>query len=86
MNVGGYASAEADRADGTGDARSSIRRAASRLYHQLHDVLARDQPYLWTVQVASKWAVNRRVQNVNVSNGLGLFLWYPGPTAWWLKE
>ncbi|HYO78844.1 MAG TPA: hypothetical protein VE010_20450, partial [Thermoanaerobaculia bacterium] len=56
------------------------------LHHQLHEVLARDQPYLWTVQVAEKWAVNKRVQNVAVSNGLGLYHWVPGPRAWWLAD
>jgi peptide/nickel transport system substrate-binding protein len=85
LNVGGYASAEADALIEQGRVEPDRARRAD-IYHQLHELLARDQPYLWTVQVASKWVVNRRVQNVRVSNGLGLFLWYPGPLAWWLKE
>ena len=85
LNVGGYRSEEADRL--IEEARREGDRARrADLYHQLHEVLARDQPYLWTVQVASKWGVNRRVQNVQVSKGLGLFLWYPGPFAWWLTQ
>jgi peptide/nickel transport system substrate-binding protein len=84
MNVGGYKNAEADQLmDEAREEFDPARRA--ELYHQLHDVIARDQPYLFTMQIASKWAVNRRVQNVRVSKGLGLFLWYPGPYAWWLK-
>ena len=84
MNVVGYANEEADQL--LEDARAELdpqRRAY--LYHQFHEVLARDQPYLWTVQVSEKWAVNKRVQNVKVARGLGLFAWYPGPRAWWLK-
>jgi len=85
LNVGGYASAEAD--DLIEQGRVEFDRAHRvELYRQIHELLARDQPYLWTVQVASKWAVNRRAQNVKVSNGLGLFLWYPGQMEWWLKE
>ena len=85
LNVGGYASAEADELIEQG--RVEFDRAHRvELYRQIHELLARDQPYLWTVQVASKWAVNRRAQNVKVSNGLGLFLWYPGQLEWWLKE
>jgi peptide/nickel transport system substrate-binding protein len=84
MNIGGYKSAEADQL--IDEARRELDPARrAELYHQLHDVVARDQPYLFTMQIASKWAVNRRVQNVRVSKGLGLFLWYPGPYAWWLK-
>lgn len=81
LNVGRYASADADRL--LEQARIEFdpaRRAA--LYHQLHALLARDQPYLWMVQVSSKWGVSRRVQNVHASHGVGLFHHYPGPFAW----
>ena len=81
LNVGGYKSAQADRLLDT--ARVELDRGRrTQMYHDLHGLLARDQPYLWTVQVATKWAVNRRIENVRTSNGLGLFLWYPGPYAW----
>ena len=52
------------------------------LFHQLHAILAADQPYTWTIQPAQKWAVSRRVQNVRVSHGYGLYLWYPGALEW----
>jgi len=55
------------------------------LFHRLHQILARDQPYLWTVQVAMKWAVNKRVNNVHIAKGFGLYNWYPGSRAWWLS-
>jgi peptide/nickel transport system substrate-binding protein len=84
MNVTGYANEEADQLMEEASAElDPVRRLD--LYHQLHEVLARDQPYLWTIQVAEKWGVNRRVQNVQMAKGYGLFLWYPGSRAWWLK-
>ena len=85
FNVGGYSNPEVDELIQRG--RVELDHAYRvQIYHHLHELLARDQPYLWTVQVASKWAVNKRVQNVRVGNGLGLFLWYPGPLGWWLKQ
>ncbi len=85
LNIAGYVSAEADELIEQG--RTEFDPARRRqIYHQLHDVIARDQPYLFTVQVAFKWAVTRRVQSVRVSKGLGLFLWHPGPFAWWLRR
>lgn len=85
LNAVGYKSPEAD--DLIERARREFDRTRrAELYHQLHELLARDQPYLWTVQVATKWAVNRRLQNVKASPaGLGLYVWYPGPRAWWVK-
>lgn len=85
MNVTGYASDEADRLmDEAARELDPARRID--LYHQLHDVLARDQPYLWTVQVAEKWAVNRRVKNVQVAKGFGLFHWHPDSQGWWIGK
>jgi peptide/nickel transport system substrate-binding protein len=84
MNVTGYKNDEADQLMDAA-ARELDPAARVALYHQLHDVLARDQPYLWAMQVAEKWAVNRRVQNVRVAKGYGLFHWYPDSRAWWLQ-
>jgi peptide/nickel transport system substrate-binding protein len=56
----------------------------TKLYQQLHAVLAADQPYTWTVQVSSKWAFNKRVHGVKESKGYGLGRWYPGPFDWWI--
>lgn len=56
------------------------------IYQQLHVILANDQPYTWTVQVSSKWAVNKRIRNVQESRGWGLFLWYPGEFGWWIPH
>ena len=85
MNLVAYRNEEADQL--MVEARGELDPARRvDLHHQLHDVLARDQPYLWTVQVAEKWGVNRRVQNVQVARGLGLYHWYPGPFAWWLRD
>jgi peptide/nickel transport system substrate-binding protein len=74
LNVVGYKNAEADQLMEQARAEvDPVRRVY--IYHQLHEVLARDQPYLWTVQVAEKWAVK----------GVGLYHWEPGPRAWWIR-
>lgn len=85
MNVTGYASDEADALMDRA-ARELDPAARIALYHQLHDILSRDQPYLWMVQVAEKWAVNRRVQHVKAAKGYGLFHWYPDSRAWRLRQ
>ena len=56
------------------------------IYRQLHALLADDQPYTWTVQVSSKWAVSKRLRDVKESRGWGLFGWYPGEFAWWIPS
>lgn len=85
FNVVGYKNAEADQLIEAARVQADpVRR--TELYHQLHELLAADQPYLWTLQVATKWAVNKRVQNVRASTaGLGLYAWHPGPRSWWVK-
>ena len=84
-NVVGYVNAEADALIERGRREFDLQRR-TEIYHQLHELLARDQPYLWTVQVAQKWGVNRRVQDVREAPGLGLFMWRPGPYGWWVKR
>ena len=85
LNVVQYANAEVDRLLERG--RTTFDRAArTEIYHQLHEILAAEQPYLFMVQVGLKWAVDARVQNVRAGKGVGLFLWHPGPYDWWLKE
>ncbi|HET8798282.1 MAG TPA: ABC transporter substrate-binding protein [Thermoanaerobaculia bacterium] len=56
------------------------------LYWQLHQLLADEQPYTWTVQVSSKWAINKRVRGVAISRAYGLYLWYPGELGWWIAK
>jgi peptide/nickel transport system substrate-binding protein len=56
------------------------------IYRKLHAVLADDQPYTWTVQVSTKWAIARRVKNVKESKGWGLYFWYPGELDWWIPK
>ncbi len=56
------------------------------LYWRLHELLVDEQPYTWTVQVSSKWAINKRVRGVATSRGYGLFLWYPGELGWWIAK
>lgn len=84
LNVTYYASAEADPLLERGRTEFDRERRTA-IYHHLHEVVAADQPYLFTVQVGMKWAVSRKVQNVRTAKGLGLFLWNPGPFGWWLR-
>lgn len=85
LNVVHYSSEEADQLLDRG--RTTFDRTQrTEMYHQLHDVIASDQPYLFMVQVGMKWAVDKRVKNVKVAKGVGLFLWHPGPFDWWLTK
>lgn len=80
-----YSNAEADRLIEEG--RVTLGQARRQeIYRRLHAVLAEDQPYLWLIQVSTKWGLNRRVRNVEEAEGLGLFLWYPGARQWWLAD
>jgi peptide/nickel transport system substrate-binding protein len=57
-----------------------------KIYQHLAVVLAEDQPYTWTIQVSSKWAISKRVKGVKVGRGWGLFTWYPGEFDWWIPR
>ena len=56
------------------------------IFRQLHAILAEDQPYTWTLQVSTKWAVNKRIRGIGDSKGWGPNLWYPGEFAWWIPK
>lgn len=56
------------------------------LYHRLHAVLAEDQPYCWMIQASAKYAMTKRLRNVQNSRGFGFFGWYPGELDWWLAS
>ena len=85
LNIVNYRNAEVDLLLERGR-REFDRSRRTQIYHQLHEIIAADQPYLFTVQVGLKWAVDKRVQNVRAAKGVGLFLWNPGPFGWWIKE
>ncbi len=80
-----YSNPEADKLIEAGR-RELDRSKRIDIYRRLHQVLAADQPYTWTVQVSSKWAVSKRLRNVNDSKGWGLFGWYPGELDWWIPR
>jgi peptide/nickel transport system substrate-binding protein len=82
-NIVFYTNPEVDQliVDGRQEMNRSKRMA---IYQHLHEILAADQPYFWTMQVSSKWAVNRRIHNVRESKGFGPYNWYPGPLEWWI--
>lgn len=79
-----YSNPEADRLiDGARRELNFSRR--KDLYQRLHEVLADDQPYTWTVQVSLKRAISKRLRGVDTSPAYGLFLWYPGEFGWWIQ-
>jgi peptide/nickel transport system substrate-binding protein len=85
QNFAFYSNPEADRI--MEEARRVLDQGKRKeLYHRLHQILADDQPYCWLIQASAKWALNRRVRNVEVSRGMGYFLWYPGELGWWLAD
>ena len=78
-----YSNPEADRLMEAG--RRELDQTKRKLiYRQLHALLADDQPYTWTVQVSSKWALSMHIRDAKESKGWGLFLWYPGELGWWI--
>jgi peptide/nickel transport system substrate-binding protein len=78
-----YSNPEADRLmeEGRREFDQTKRKA---IYQKLHALLADDQPYTWTLQVSSKWAINKRIRDVKESKGWGLFQWFPGELGWWI--
>jgi peptide/nickel transport system substrate-binding protein len=83
QNLVFYANPEADRLMEAGR-REFDQSKRKVIYRQLHALLAADQPYTWTLQVSSKWAINKRLRDVKESKGWGLFQWFPGELGWWI--
>ena len=80
-----YSNPEADQL--IENARAELGHEARKaLYWRLHEVLADDQPYTWTVQVSIKWGLRKRMHGVHASPAYGLFEWYPGEFDWWMSE
>ena len=85
QNIVFFANAQADRL--LEAARLEFKQSERvKLYRQFHALLADEQPYTWTIQVSSKWALRKRVHNVKDSKGWGLFGWYPGELGWWIPR
>lgn len=85
QNFGFYSNPEADRLiDAARRELDPSKRKA--LYWRLHQVLAEDQPYTWTLQVSAKWGFRKRLRGVSTSPAYGLFNWYPGELSWWLAK
>jgi peptide/nickel transport system substrate-binding protein len=85
QNFAYYRNAEVDALIET--ARRELDRSKRKdLYWKVHQIVADDQPYTFTVQVSSKWGINRRLRGVEESRGYGLFRWFPGEQAWWIPR
>lgn len=80
-----YSNPVADRLIDTGRRELDYSKR-QKIYQQLHEVLAEDQPYTWTIQVSEKWALSRAIHNVKESRGWGLFTWAPGEFDWWIAR
>ncbi|HEX9984623.1 MAG TPA: peptide-binding protein [Thermoanaerobaculia bacterium] len=86
QNFIGYSNPEADRLIDQGRRTLDFDERV-KIYHRLHEVLADDQPYTWTIQVSLKWGVNKRLKGVKESRGgYGLSLWFPGELDWWIPR
>lgn len=80
-----YNSPEADRL--MEEARRTLDQSKRKeIYNRLHAVFAEDQPYCWMIQSSAKWAMTKRLRNVQNSRGFGFFGWYPGELDWWLAQ
>ncbi|MDP9192852.1 MAG: ABC transporter substrate-binding protein [Acidobacteriota bacterium] len=85
QNIVFYSNPEADRLiDAARRELDSSKR--KDLHWRLHEILAEDQPYTWTVQVSMKWGVRKRLREVSTSPAYGLFNWYPGELGWWIQR
>lgn len=80
-----YANPEADRLIEAGRRELDFEKRKA-IYHEIHAILAADQPYTWMIQVSVKWAMNKRVKNAKESRGYGLFGWFPGEYEWWIPR
>jgi peptide/nickel transport system substrate-binding protein len=84
QNIAYYSNPEVDQL--IVQARSEMDQSKRKvLFGRIHEIVAADQPYTFTFQVSSKWAVRKRVRAVETS-GYGLFRWFPGPLAWWIPR
>ena len=80
-----YSNREVDRL--IEGARKEMDRSKRKdMYWRIHEIVANEQPYTWTIQVSSKWGVRKRVRGVELSRGYGLVRWYPGVLAWWIPR
>lgn len=85
QNFAHYTNPEVDRL--IVQARAEMDRSKRKdAYWRIHELVAADQPYTYTVQVSSKWGLNKRVKGVEESRGYGLYRWFPGPLGWWIPQ
>lgn len=80
-----YSNPEADRLIEAGRTELDFSKRV-KIYQQLDETLAADQPYTWVLQSSVKWAISKRVHGVKESRGWGLFMWYPGEFDWWIPR
>ncbi len=85
QNFAYYSNPEVDRLIVA--ARKELDRSKRKdMYWRIHEIVADEQPYTWTIQVSSKWGMSKRVRGVELSRGYGLVRWYPGVLSWWIPR
>jgi peptide/nickel transport system substrate-binding protein len=83
-NWSGYSNARVDELFAM--ARRELDRAVrARYYSEIQGILYDEQPFTWLWDYRSLWAFSNRMRGVNFAPA-GVFLFYPGPTAWWLAK
>ena len=86
LNYVNYSNPEVDRLIEEGRTTFNVKKR-TELYHRIHQILADEQPYTFMFHSPSLVAVDRRFQDVKLSNqGLGLFLYNPGQLNWWVPK
>lgn len=83
INRVAYRNEEVDRLleEGRRQVDREKRRAA---YRRVQALLHRDQPFTFLFYPASSAAISRRLRGVGISPR-GAYLFWPGPSAWWLS-
>jgi len=57
----------------------------AEIYHQVHRLIAEDQPYTFVNAVPDKRPVARKIQGIQISP-MGPYDFWPGANYWWIDE
>ena len=83
-NWGGYSNARVDELFGLAR-RELDRDVRAGYYAEVQKILYDEQPFTFIWDYRSMWAFSNRMRGVNFAPA-GVFLFFPGPTAWWLAK
>jgi peptide/nickel transport system substrate-binding protein len=83
-NWGAYSNARVDELFALAR-RELDRDVRARYYAEIQKILYDEQPFTFIWDYRSMWAFSNRMRGVNFAPA-GVFLFFPGPTAWWLAK